>query len=57
MITLRRIEREKTMKQYNRYAKGIRKDNELKELYEKERLEHIDYEDDLSDLAEIRPRE
>lgn len=45
------------MKQYNRYAKCIRKDNELKELYEKERLENIDYEDDLSDLAEIRPRE
>lgn len=46
------------MKVYNRYAKGIRKDNELKELEERERLENLYFQDDdLSDLAEIRPRE
>lgn len=45
------------MRKYNRYAKGIRKDNELKELQEKERLENMSYEDDLSDLTEIRGKE
>lgn len=41
----------------NKYAHMIKNKEVFKELLEEERLLNMDYDDDLSDLADIQPSE